>query len=350
MIQERILQQRISEAERRLMEWGAQQKAANAALMPETGAARPITIADLLNLELPPRKPLLEPFLTEQSLTMLYAWRGIGKSWLALSIGYAVATGSPLLRWNAPEPRRVLYIDGELPAPVLQKRLAMIVKSFEREPPSPDHFVILTPDFQPFGAMPNLSDMEGQAAIDEHAAHADLIIVDNLSTLARSGKENEGEAWLPIQTWALQHRAQGRAVLFVHHAAKGGQQRGSSRREDVLDTVISLKRPPDHEAQDGAVFELHFEKSRNLTGTDAESLEVRLETIGDTIRWTWHTAEIGILDRIEALIEEGATRKEIEEETGLSRFQLKRLVDRANRERMKQIHLPDARRKAGGDA
>lgn len=35
--------------------------------------------------------------------------------------------------------------------------------------------------------MPNLSDYAGQAAIDLYADAADLIVIDNLSTLARSG-------------------------------------------------------------------------------------------------------------------------------------------------------------------
>jgi hypothetical protein len=311
--------------------------------------ATSINIGELLAMEIEPRQPLLEPILSKQSLSMLYAWRGIGKSWLALSIGYAVATGSPLLRWNAPAPARVLYIDGELPANVLQNRMAMIVKSFDKEPPQADYFQILTPDMQRDGIMPNLSDPIGQAAIDVHARKADLIIVDNLSTMARSGKENEGESWLPVQQWALQHRAQGRAVLFIHHSGKGGQQRGSSRREDVLDTVISLKRPPDYDAKQGAAFELHFEKARNLTGDDAESLEIEMLSVGDGIKWTWRTAETSIISRIEAMIDEGVSRKDIEDETGLSRFQLKRTVDRANAERMKKIRLPDARKKAGGD-
>lgn len=322
-----------------------EQPTAPDALRPATS----INIGELLAMEIQPRQPLLEPILTKQSLSMLYAWRGIGKSWLALSIGYAVATGSPLLRWNAPAPARVLYIDGELPANVLQNRMAMIVKSFYKEPPQADYFQILTPDMQRDGIMPNLSDPIGQAAIDVHARKADLIIVDNLSTMARSGKENEGESWLPVQQWALQHRAQGRAVLFVHHSGKGGQQRGSRRREDVLDTVISLKRPPDYDAKQGAAFELHFEKARNLTGDDAESLEIEMVSVGDGIKWTWRTAETSIIGRIEALIDEGASRKDIEDETGLSRFQLKRTVDRANGERMKKIRLPDARKKAGGD-
>jgi hypothetical protein len=303
------------------------------------------SLYDFLSLEIPLREPLLSPWLVKQSITMLYAWRGLGKSWLAMSIGYAVATGSPLLNWTAPGKGKVLYIDGELPAKTFQDRMALIVNSFDDEPLD-DGFQILTPDLQPDGIMPNLSTLEGQAAIDEHANKADLIIVDNLSCLARSGKENEGESWLPIQAWALRHRAQGRSILFVHHSGKNGQQRGASRREDVLDVVIVLKRPDEYQANEGARFDLLFEKSRNLTGEDVTPLSVALHSDGDRIIWKWSPAENAILDRITELIKDGATRRDIQDETGLSRFALKRLIDQANSTRpiSEKITLPDARK------
>jgi RecA-family ATPase len=69
---------------------------------------------------------LLSPILPERSLAMLYAPRGVGKSWLGLSMGLAVAAGESLLRWSAPRPRNVLYIDGEMPLVSLQERLKEI--------------------------------------------------------------------------------------------------------------------------------------------------------------------------------------------------------------------------------
>ena len=75
---------------------------------------------------------LLDPILPERSLAMLYAPRGIGKSWLSLSIGLAVASGQSLLRWSAPRPRNVLYVDGEMPLVSLQERLRMISAGIER--------------------------------------------------------------------------------------------------------------------------------------------------------------------------------------------------------------------------
>jgi len=57
-------------------------------------------------------------------------------------------------------------------------------------------------------------------------------------------------------------------VPFIHHSGKGGEQRGTSRREDVLDTVIALKRPADYSPEQGACFEVHYEKSRGIFGDD----------------------------------------------------------------------------------
>lgn len=110
-----------------------EQQAAYAAIQAEAGRtdnqihpAVCINIGEFLREELPPREIMLSPWLTKQSLAMLYAWRGIGKSWLALSIGYAAASGNSVLGWKAPQKRRVLFIDGELPAPTLQQRLSLI--------------------------------------------------------------------------------------------------------------------------------------------------------------------------------------------------------------------------------
>jgi hypothetical protein len=50
---------------------------------------------------------------------------------------------------------------------------------------------------------------------------------------------------------ALLLRRQGKSVFLLHHDGKGGQQRGTSKKEDVLDTVISLRRPPGYTADQG---------------------------------------------------------------------------------------------------
>ena len=117
-------------------------------------------------------------------------------------------------------------------------------------------------------------------------ADADLVIVDNLSTLCRGLKENEADSWTPVQNWCLSLRRAAKSVLLIHHGGKSGAQRGTSRKEDVLDTVVSLRKPPDHQADQGARFEIHFEKSRGFYGPEAAPFEAWLK--GD--QWKCRTS------------------------------------------------------------
>ena len=71
-----------------------------------------LTLEELLNKEIPPRKNLLAPWLPSQGLCMIYSKRGLGKTWMALEIAYAVASGGRFLNWEAESPHGVLYIDG----------------------------------------------------------------------------------------------------------------------------------------------------------------------------------------------------------------------------------------------
>jgi hypothetical protein len=76
-----------------------------------------------------------------------------------------------------------------------------------------------------------------------------------------SSIESASDAWGPMQNWLLKLRRRGVSVLFVHHAGTNGRQRGTSRREDVLDTVIALRRPENYSPDQGGRFEVHFESS-----------------------------------------------------------------------------------------
>lgn len=288
---------------------------------------KPLRVYELgafIALDIPPREEILAPWLLSQSLNMVYSWRGVGKTHFVLGVAYAVASGGEFLGWQAPIPQPVLYLDGEMPAAALQERLARIVQSAEKEA-QPEMLRIVTPDMQD-GAMPDLATSEGQAQINAILSGSKLVIVDNLSCLVRrGGKENEAESWLSVAEWALALRQRGIAVLFVHHAGKNGQQRGTSKREDLLDTVITLKRPPEYQPAHGAAFEVHFEKSRALVGSDVQPFEAALTMDADD-RATWAIRQIedSTLDRVVRLAGEGLKRHEIADELGLNRSSVTR--------------------------
>lgn len=282
---------------------------------------RTLDLAALLGTVFPPRELLLAPWLPEKGLAMLYGPRGIGKTLLSLGIAYSVATGGAFLSWQAPRPRRVLVIDGEMPAVVLQERLARIVAVSPLEPPAPDFLRVLPMDLQVSGNL-DLSDEACHPALEATMDGAELLIVDNISTLARGGRENEAESWLPVQQWALVQRRAGRSVVFIHHAGKGGQQRGTSRREDVLDTVVALRRPADYRPDEGARFEVHFEKSRGFHGDDAKPFEAAL---ADPAGWTTRDLADADLVRVMLLTGQGMTVRDIADELGMTKSTVSRL-------------------------
>jgi putative DNA primase/helicase len=121
----------------------------------------PLSADEFLSLELPARELVLAPILPQQGLMLLHAYRGIAKTLLALGIGYCIACGSQLLGWSAPKPRRVLYLDGEMPAKTMQARLAATVAGTDVEPPDPSFFTILSADVTVDG-LPDLASDNGQ--------------------------------------------------------------------------------------------------------------------------------------------------------------------------------------------
>src|SRR4051812_42430993 len=76
---------------------------------------RSLGLRELLSMSIKPKAMVLAPIIPEKGLVMTYAPRGIGKTYLGLTMAYAVASGGAALRWQAPMPRRTLYIDGEMP-------------------------------------------------------------------------------------------------------------------------------------------------------------------------------------------------------------------------------------------
>lgn len=286
---------------------------------------RPIDLEDFLSRDFPARENLLSPWLAAKGLAMVYAPRGVGKTHFALGVAYAVASGGTFMKWSAEKPRHVLLLDGEMPPAVLQERLANIAVHADAEPP-PGHFKMLPYDLCEDGG-PDLGSHEGQAQLEPHIGDADLLIVDNISTLCRTGKENEAEGWGIIQGWALRQRRQGRSVLFIHHAGKGGDQRGTSKREDVLDSVIRLSHPDDYEPTDGARFLVTFTKSRGIFGGDVEPFEARM-TDG---KWTCCDTTDLLKAEVLALLAEGKSLRDVSKELGISKSKVERIKSGAGR-------------------
>jgi replicative DNA helicase len=81
-----------------------------------------VTSSELRQLRLKPRRKLLGDWFCEGDLGFIFAFRGVGKTWLALAIAQALSAGSKLGEWQAHEPVKVLYVDGEMPPDLIRDR------------------------------------------------------------------------------------------------------------------------------------------------------------------------------------------------------------------------------------
>lgn len=248
------------------------------------------TAKELVNSEYPPRVQILGPWLTKPSLVMAHAWRGVGKTFFALSCAQSIASGSPFLKWKPQIERKVLYIDGEMGEASLKERL-LKVDSGALISAGAELIKFITFE-NTGGVIWNLASTAYQEFYTKAAEDFDLIIIDNISSCVKTiGKETDRDAWLRVQEWAQNMRVAGKSILFIHHSGKAGTQRGISDREDALDTVICLKRLEGYKPDEGCVFGLEFEKCRHFYGQDAENLYVKLETSEHGLKWYFENLE-----------------------------------------------------------
>jgi putative DNA primase/helicase len=283
-----------------------------------SGAVKALGMEEFIDLQFPPRRCLLKPWLTTTGLVMIDAQPGHGKTWLALSVAYAVASGQPLMQWVVEHQGKVLYVDGELPGELLQKRLK------ELGPPLPEsQFAVLSrSQFEMQGALiPNLGDDAGRRYLDAEIERlgTDLIILDSVSTLVRSGIDNDVESWRAIQDWSLTHRARGRSVIYLHHQGRSGKPRGTSSREIVLDTRISLTHDLERSTETETAFTLEFPKAREIYGADTAPMIAYLSTQSGQVEWRRESVRDDTRERVKELLAQGLKPAEVAKEMKLSR-------------------------------
>jgi hypothetical protein len=288
---------------------------------------------EFLTMQFPAREFVLAPIIPTKGLAMIYAQRGVGKTHVGLGSAYAVASGSEFLRWRAPQARRVLYIDGEMPAQALQERLDCIAAGADAMPGEfGDALQLLPMDAQAPGNFLNLSRSDDQRRVEDLLIGTSLLVLDNLSTLVNGGRENDAESWDAMQGWLLGLRRQDVSVLLIHHAGRGDNARGTSKREDVLDTVLQLKRPEDYQPDQGARFEVHLTKARGVHGDDALPFEAKLETRDGKAVWTMRELRDVQADLVEEMTKDGMTVREIGDELGIGKSTVSRIQNKLRAE------------------
>ena len=80
-----------------------------------------------------------------------------------------------------------------MPATSMQSRLTALVSGMAVPPLALENMALITPDLQPC-PMPDLSTVGGQMMLEPFLKGVDMVVLDNIATLCRTGKENESQS------------------------------------------------------------------------------------------------------------------------------------------------------------
>lgn len=235
-----------------------------------TASAPAFDLLDTGQVEaLPDLQWLVAGVLPAPSFAVMFGEPGAGKSFCALSLSLAVASGTP---WLGRETRRapVLYIAAE-GVLGLKLRLRAHRVRFAVPPPSdaemrflPSAIEIMRPDH--VAAL-----LQKMAAL---AFRPGLIVVDTLARVALGADENSAsDMGRVVEGFDALRRETGAAVLAIHHSRKdGGAERGSSALRGAADVMIRCESVAGVAAS-GVKLECAKMKDGEAFGTVLASLE-----------------------------------------------------------------------------
>ena len=278
-------------------------------------------------------KYVLSPWLPEQGIAFIYAATGVGKTLFTMNVAYSIANGGSFLKYSAPLPRKVLYIDGEMAFNQVHSRFINIVKE-QGELFFPENWCLLTPDkVLPF-RLPKICDSIGQDFYNKFIEREKIavLVIDNLSMLSAID-ENKSEDWKPVQDWLLYLRSKGLSIIIVHHAGKNKEgYRGTSRMLDCVDTAISLQDLFEENIESDDVkikkIKVKYSKSRSFGGEDALPFEIYILKN----KWSFRAIERTNIDLVVERLKLGMTQKDISIELKFSRPYISKLTKKAKKD------------------
>lgn len=189
------------------------------------------------------------------AIVLLSGREGTMKSFLALSMAHAVATGTPWLG-RPTKQGGVLYLDGEMPPALLRDRIRGI---------GPAHSLNIWSWAD--GTFPY---QLGNSGLGRASQEHSLIVVDTLRRHMEGKKENSSDDMAAVTKALRELTLYGATVLVLHHAPKDTEKqgyRGSTELGAGVDTTLVLTKKP---TTAGAVLTLGEDKTRT-------SSSVRLE-------------------------------------------------------------------------
>ena len=166
------------------------------------------TLSEILEEEKPPF--IVSDFLPAAGVAMLAAPPKARKSWAVMQLAYAASKGEHWLGFDIPQPRKVLYVQAELPNWMVAERM---VQMYGDDPMDNLAFFYI-----PAANLLDDDDLQGLLeAVQSY--EAELVIIDPIANFWQ-GDENNSSAVNSLFDQIAKIQALGAAVVMVHHTRK----------------------------------------------------------------------------------------------------------------------------------
>jgi 5S rRNA maturation endonuclease (ribonuclease M5) len=276
-----------------------------------------LDLPDFKQIEIVERKAYLYPWLKQESISMVFGNRGVGKSLFAVSALDAITRGADFGPWRCEMSIAALYVDGEMTISDNHQRIDDLgLMSGLRK----NRLYIYSDHYANQLGLPraNLTNETWRNKIKSllTSKNINILCLDNLASLAPGIDENAKKDYDPINQWLLDLRFAGISTMFLHHDNKAGGQRGTSAKEDNLDISIQLKKPKDYCAEDGCRFVVNFVKARVRTKDlklIANNEFALIEDESGQSAWKFKDVKGEKRAEILRLLDEGKTQSEVAE-------------------------------------
>lgn len=249
---------------------------------PESGEQFVLSLDEWDQHPVPEPDFLLGELMSTTSRMMLVGPTGLGKTNLLMAMSMAVALGEDFLHWRGGgQPRKVLYIDGEMSLRQFDRRRRDAVARCPYRPTTWFGFN------HEHSNVPLLLDTsKGQEAVErriEHLGGVDMIVFDNVNFLFTRDDNFGADSWHDGHPWRsdLMHRAIGQ--IWAHHTGHDESHGyGSKTREWGVDTVAIMERTDDPSL---VSFRLNFPKARERGLENYRDFDTATIVLAENDRW-----------------------------------------------------------------
>ena len=293
-------------------------------------------------IEYPKVEYLMNPIINTRSFNQTYGWYESGKTIFGMSLAMHMSSGHDFLGWSCDKKIPTAYLESELPGDTIRGikhsiRLGWLDKNQTYNGDwtfSLNQDNLIAAGFKyGFRAIAVAKEHGKRAAIDygrrgrefiedwlhkieKKTGHKPFYFLDNMTRLATID-ENKAQDWNPFLNWGTDLKHKGFSGMFVHHANKNKDGKGSSGSSTIgrlLDTSIELRAldqdyrfniPGSKSVQSS----IEFDKSRGFGGS--EWSKKRIITMNEGGEWNHYPYLKQVSFEILKLSQQGLTQQEI---------------------------------------